>query len=460
MSLKENVYHHSPVFLQHLLTSLYGTYLRLERYGPAYRKRMTELIGKEGRFVDYQAEQLDRLNVFLSFCAEHSPYYKRLFAEHHVQLPFISLEQLEQIPPLEKETLRQHHQEVRTDVHAPILSCTGGTTGTSLHVHYTKDDMQRRIAHLDYFKMTHGIRHGMRRASFTGKPLVKPGQKQEVFWRLNKPIQQILFSTTQIRCGTIPCYIKKLNAFQPESMDGIASGMIEIARYAKTHGTACTFRPRAIFPTSEMILPADRALLEEVFHAPVYDQYASSEGAPIVAECRYGNKHLHYEMGIIERDPGTGEILVTSFDTHGTPLVRYRVGDRMTFSDATCSCGHAGPIIASIDGRGRAFVYRDDGRKLFECDLTRVIASFPNSIKQVQYVQDRPNEVLLLYVPDFDRFTADDEGKLRSLLQQTFGPRTVLHLHAVPEIPRETSGKTLLVKQRIPETAAQHDIIS
>ncbi|MCY1690886.1 hypothetical protein OVA29_09590 [Exiguobacterium sp. SL14] len=99
-------------------------------------------------------------------------------------------------------------------------------------------------------------------------------------------------------------------------------------------------------------------MIEDVFHGPVFDQYASSEGAPIVSECRFGQKHLHHEMGIIELDVD-GEILVTSFDTHGTPLIRYRVGDRMTLSQRTCSCGHRDQSsIRLTEGDERSFKNR------------------------------------------------------------------------------------------------------
>ncbi|WP_231925627.1 MULTISPECIES: hypothetical protein [Exiguobacterium] len=47
-----------------------------------------------------------------------------------------------------------------------------------------------------------------------------------------------------------------------------------------------TCQPIAIFPTAERIDAEERQVIEEVFHGLVFDQYASSEGAPIVSECR------------------------------------------------------------------------------------------------------------------------------------------------------------------------------
>ncbi len=67
MQLKESIYFHSPIFIQNLLTTLQGRRLFHERYGPAYQQRLQELKQKLGRPNDIRAEQLHRLNDFLSF---------------------------------------------------------------------------------------------------------------------------------------------------------------------------------------------------------------------------------------------------------------------------------------------------------------------------------------------------------------------------------------------------------
>ncbi|VWX38547.1 phenylacetate--CoA ligase family protein [Exiguobacterium oxidotolerans] len=450
MQLKESIYFHSPIFIQNILTTIYGRVLYQERYGAAYHARFEELKRKERQLIDPEQEQLSRLNQFLLFCQTYSPYYKELFETNRIELPLAQLSELKQIPLLDKETLRTRNAEVHATIDAPILGKTGGTTGKSIQVHYTKEDMQIRMAHLDYFKWTHGIEQGMRRASFTGQHLASEHQRSPVYWRTNKAINQMLFSIKNISPRTIPAYIEQLNRFNPVSMDGLPSGMIEVARYAKKHGIVCTFRPKAIFPTAEMMTRDERSLVEEVFHAPIFDQYASSEGAPIVAECPYGKKHLHYEMGIIEVETD-GQILVTSFDTHGTPLVRYRVGDRMTLSHETCRCGHGGPIIASIDGRGRSYIQLKNGHRIFEGELAGIVRAFPNCIERVQYIQENTEEVVLLYVPDDRCFKIEHEKQLYFVLKRLFDGQMDVLLKSVPEIPKEISGKTLLIKQLIPE---------
>nr|WP_241878973.1 hypothetical protein [Psychrobacter sp. PraFG1]UNK05615.1 hypothetical protein MN210_01645 [Psychrobacter sp. PraFG1] len=53
-----------------------------------------------------------------------------------------------------------------------VISLTGGTTGASMKVVYTKSDMQERFAILDHFRAKHGYELGKKTAWFSGKNLI------------------------------------------------------------------------------------------------------------------------------------------------------------------------------------------------------------------------------------------------------------------------------------------------
>ncbi|WP_215143154.1 phenylacetate--CoA ligase family protein [Exiguobacterium qingdaonense] len=441
--LQDQLYAHSPIRLQNWLISLYGIKLYRERYGQYYEQEL-ERLRRDPNEAAPDAS-LKHLNEFLQFCAQHNAYYKRLFKEHGITLPLESLEDFKRVPPLEKETLRTD-ETIFSDLHAPIIGVTGGTTGKSIQVRFTEYDYQIRMAHLDYFKEQHGFYRGMKRASFTGRMICPRTQKNAVYWRYNAPMKQMLYSAVHSNPMTIPHYIDSLNEFRPVALDGSPSDMIEIAKYLKTHQKTLAFRPIALFPTSETLTPSGRSLLEEMFQAPVYDQYASSEGAPIVTECEHGKMHLRPEMGIIETDD-SGEAFVTSFTTHGTPLVRYRIGDRMTISEATCSCGRRDTIIESIDGRQMNYVETPEGYKVFEGDLTAAVGVLPNSIIQIQVLQHKIDEIEMLYVKDEARFEPGHEVALRQEVERLFTTRMNVFLREVKSIQKEGNGKVRVVKR-------------
>src|SRR3546814_20387464 len=61
-----------------------------------------------------------------------------------------------------------------------------------------------------------------------------------------------------------------------------------------------------------------------------------------------------------------GEILVTSFTTRGTPLIRYRIGDRISLApdDYRCPCGSCFPVVKHIDGRTADFIWSPENGKV------------------------------------------------------------------------------------------------
>ncbi|WP_214846210.1 MULTISPECIES: phenylacetate--CoA ligase family protein [unclassified Exiguobacterium] len=446
MALKEDLYYKSPIFIQNILTSIYGKKLMHERYGARYEQKLMQLREKD-RSLDYRVEQLERLNAFLLFVQQHTPYYRELFRQLDIKLPLTSLDQLALIPVLEKETLRQQNDEFMSEVDAPVRGRTGGTSGKSLQVAFMREDIQERMAHLDYFKEQHGFYGGMPRASFTGRTLTAVDQKKPIFWRMNRPLNQLLLSIFHMKEENFPAYIEELNRFRPVALDGTPTAMVEIARYLLKNKIRLDFKIVAIFPTSETVTEEMRSILEEAFVAPVFDQYGSSEGAPIISECTHRKLHLHHETGIIEPYGPDGEVVVTCFTTRGTPLIRYRIGDRMTLSHETCGCGLNGPVIASIDGRGTSFIVSEKRGKVFEGDITTIARELPNSVLRLQVEQYAFNRVTLRYIPDNQRFQPKHEKILLNEMRKLLGPDMLITLESVEQVKQEPNGKTLIIKQ-------------
>src|SRR5699024_5339440 len=166
-----------------------------------------------------------------------------------------------------------------------------------------------------------------------------------------------------------------------------------------------TFRPVAIFPTSETVTHRARELLERVFSTRVYDQYASSEGAPFITECSENSLHIELSSGVFENFSDSHEILVTSFHTHGTPLIRYRIGDSISLNrDGRCSCGLSSPLAASIQGRSDDFLIRGDGAKVNGGHVANLFKNMPNSIVQAQVVQKKIGILDVYLVVDINMY--------------------------------------------------------
>lgn len=112
-------------------------------------------------------------------------------------------------------------------------------------------------------------------------------------------------------------------------------------------------------------IPATRERIERAWGARLFDHTGMTETGPLGIECSEhpGGLHLLETECLAEViDPestlaaptGTeGELVLTTFDRPGSPLVRYRTGDLVRVDPRPCPCGRA---LLRLDGgiRGRA----------------------------------------------------------------------------------------------------------
>ena len=245
-------------------------------------------------------------------------------------------------------------------------------------------------------------------------------------------------------------YVESLNKFKPHAIDGFFMSMVDIAGYIERHDIKLTFQPVAIFPTSETLTDTGRELLERVFKCKVYDQYASAEGAPFVTECYNQQLHIELATGVFEHlNESSDEILVTSFTTHGTPLIRYKIEDSMKFitESTKCHCSNESYLVEKIEGRKLDFLYTSNGEKIRQ--PTAAIKKTSSSVIRTQFIQNQVDEIIInlevdknLYKPEYDNFFIEE-------FTYKFGDQTKIIINHVDEIPRESSGKFRMIKNNV-----------
>src|SRR5690606_888232 len=221
-------------------------------------------------------------------------------------------------------------------------SKTGGTTGKSLEVKNRAINSQERFAMLDDFRSRFGYELGKKTAWFSGKNLLTLKDiKKNRFWKTDTYHNVRYYSTFHIKEDYLKYYVEDLINYQPEYFVGFPSTILEIAKYGLSKGYDFPKGViKAIFPTAETITQEMRETIETFFKTKMYNQYASSEGAPFIFECEKGNLHLELQSGVFEvldendQPTNSGRLVVTSFTNEGTPLIRYdrseerRVGNK------------------------------------------------------------------------------------------------------------------------------------
>ena len=140
----KSLYDRLPAAAQDRLVSLFSAYLGRHRYGGRFSEYQALL--RESQWWDTAAIrtwQVAQLRKLLVHASESVPYYQALFRHHGFDpARFESLEQLEALPVLTRDTVRTRAQDLLSRRYTPrqlLEGHTSGTTGTPLTVHYDAD---------------------------------------------------------------------------------------------------------------------------------------------------------------------------------------------------------------------------------------------------------------------------------------------------------------------------------
>lgn len=451
----ENTYQHVPIWFQNVMISVYGRNLAKHRYNKVYQQELERLKNRDISSLEEQKEiQNKKFLELLAYAMKYCPFYKDFYKD--VDLRKVkSVDDIHLLPVLDKETLRKNMKALYTTEDIPFCySMTGGTTGKSLVVKMLHEDVQLRMAYLDWFKSMYGFTMTKdRHARFNGKDIIPLGQKAKVFWRNNWTVRQRIYSSFYTSTENIKYYVDNLNKYKPLEMDGFCSTMYDIALYMKNYQLKPTFKPLAIFPTSETVLPHHRELLEEVFGCKVRDQYASSEGAPFIIEFPDGYMHECIDTGVFEHVPseyGT-KLIVTSFTSRGTPLIRYDIDDNiLECTEEDRPDENIGfPAIKAIDGRKADALFSPERGHISNANMSNVIKHLPNSIVNIQFVQDEINHILIRVVVDKDIYKKSDEKHIFDEMIIRFGEKMTFDIKYEDYIERTKIGKYRMIINKI-----------
>jgi phenylacetate-CoA ligase len=177
-----------------------------------------------------------------------------------------------------------------------------------------------------------------------------------------------------------------------------------------------------------------RKQIEEKLHIKAYDIYGLTEivGPGVAYECdAQGGMHVNEDHFILERiDPETlepitdpnklGEIVFSTIDREGAPLLRYRTRDLGTINPTPCKCGRTFVRLSKPQGRSDDMLIIR-GVNVFPSQIEEVLLKNPEGITaNYQIVVDRVNntDTLDLYVEMNPDLFADDMASIERLQKQ------------------------------------------
>ncbi len=150
--------------------------------------------------------------------------------------------------------------------------------------------------------------------------------------------------------------VRELNAFQPVIVGGYPSALEVLAKEQETG--RLHIHPAMINAAGETLTDAVRQRIAAAFGCSVGNYYGSSEAVGLTYECKHQQLHVNSDWYILEPvdehdqpvPPGqlSHDVLVTNLANRVQPILRYKMGDRVTISPDTCPCGSPFPVIQVI----------------------------------------------------------------------------------------------------------------
>jgi len=368
--------------------------------------------------AQWRAQSLALLQRHLALAYEKSPFYRAHFdaaGVHPDQLR--TLDDLRRFPFINKKVVRDRQIAVPPfgDLCAAperdivYISASSGSTGVPTASPFTAQDFDDWIDYEARQFWSSGLRpedrycHSLNFSLFVGGPCVLGAQK---------------LGALSIHAGTVPSerLLKILGQFQATAIWTTPSYAWYLGETAIKEGIdpRNDLAIKRIFVAGEPggSIPETRQRIEKLWGASVFDYYGLSD---IFGSCagmceqkdglHWAEDHIYVEV----LDPATGEpvpfgqrgeLVLTTLKKTARPMVRFRTGDIVSFTDEPCACGRTSLRMLGVHGR------LDDmliikGVNLFPSDVESIVRDDHDLTGEYKLIVERVNHL--------DRLTIDVE---------------------------------------------------
>jgi phenylacetate-CoA ligase len=408
-----------------------------------------------------EAWQMARLRVVLAHAFRSVPYYRQWARAAGARAEdFRCLADLQALPVVGRRDLQERLEELRAEQPRggrPRLNHTGGSTGEP--VSFYQDALYRAWANADKQRwyLQCGYCLGEPLAFLWGSDADAQAHKTWVSrWWDRWGRNLVWINTFALHEQDLPRVAQVLARQQPVLLVGYVRSLTMYARYLEASG-APRPRLRAVQASAEVLTPADRALLERVLQAPVFDRYGCREVGIIAHECA-AHMGLHVSAGtnVVELlgpdgQPGRfGRVVVSNLYNLAMPLLRYDTGDVAEWAEGECGCGRRTARLARVWGRRSDLIVTPSGRLLHGEFFTHLFYGAPE-VRQFQVVQESKERLVISLVPRPGADLTRLQKRLRHAIQEHGDPAFEVVFRIVERIPVSGAGKYRFTMSRVTE---------
>jgi len=405
-------------------------------YGIGYAK-LYKILTTEKAY-----ENESDLVKMINFCVNNVPFYKK-----YKKINSIS-EFQDQFDFIDKDIVSNNFESFKSNnlnIKNYEIVTTGGTGGNPLKLLVPKNRyiVELAVMHSMWYRVgfKNHIRAVIRNQRIeNGKDyIVNPITKEVIFdgFRLNE--------TNFLKAYQI---IKK---FKIQYIHAYPSAAYEFSKILHKYKLDVSFI-KSFLSGSENVYKYQKDFIVNQLGVQFYSWYGHSEKLVLGGYCR-GTDHYHMESryGYFElinekgkpiNTPGeVGEIVGTTINNFGMPLIRYRTDDYAEYVGDYCDiCQRKGVLVKNIQGRRNGNkIYGEDGSVVtstalnFHDDLYLCIAG-------LQYVQKEKGILDVLIIKN-DRFREEHDLRLKAYYKSKFSSNTIINIKYVDKLIKKPNGK-------------------
>ena len=371
--------------------------------------------------------QLERLQKTVRHCM-NSPFYKKRFEENGLTPEDIqSLDDLRKIPFTTKQDLRDTYPfgiaSVSLDK-AVRLHSSSGTTGNPTVIIHTQKDLDEwanavaRCLHMVGLRPSDVFQNSSGYGMFTGGLGFQYGA------------ERLGMMTVPAAAGNTKRQLKFITDFGTTALHAIPSYVTRIYEVMQEMG----LDPKRDTKLRTLIIGAEphseeqRRRIEEMMGVKAYNSFGMSEmcGPGVAFECQEQNGlHIWEDYYIVEIiDPDTlepvpegevGELVLTTINREGMPLLRYRTRDLTRVLPGECPCGRHHKRLDRMKGRSDDMIILK-GVNIFPIQIETILMQFKElTTNYLITLETKDSNDEMIIEVELEKLFTDDYARLQVL---------------------------------------------
>lgn len=393
--------------------------------------------------------QTDNLQYLIKTAYEHSKYYHELFDSLKLKpLDIRDFDDLNQIPPLTKEIIRERYNDILLDNYSQYHwkeSSTGGSTGNPTR--YVKDNNSWGFDNAYNLIMWQRVDyHYGDKFLALGSASIFPTNKKSILHDLYYGMKRKMsFNAMNLSEERLAVCVRFIIDNDIHYIYGYASSIFLLAKYVIEKDIKGKMTIKACFPTSEILTDTYRETIIKAFNCHVVDSYGANDGGIVAHKL---DNEPGYKMGYnciaqikepLDGKKNYGTALLTDVTNMVFPFIRYELGDILELGEGHNDF-HNGQVLTKVVGRTSDIISLENGRNLTSpgfCTLFKDI-----NVEGYRIFKSAPLEITFEMVK-LPEYTDAEERLIIDTMHKHAGDDVKVHIHYKDVIVTKENGKNM-----------------